>query len=39
MLMANTVASAERGAGAMLKVGLTGGLASGKTFVGEALAS
>ena len=39
MLMANTVASAERRAGPMLKVGLTGGLACGKSFVGEALAS
>ena len=39
MLMVNTVASAERRAGRMLKVGLTGGLACGKTFVGEALAS
>ena len=38
MLMANTVASAERRAGRMLKVGLTGGLACGKIFVGEALA-
>ena len=38
MLMVNTVASAERRSGRMLKVGLTGGLACGKSFVGEALA-
>ena len=38
MLMVNTVASAERHSSSMLKVGLTGGLACGKSFVGQALA-
>ena len=40
MLMVNTVArrgTSYDGAGRMLRVGLTGGLACGKSFVGEAL--